>query len=48
MELVKLYARQLVGDIGFPIYEVRGSNFGIMDKCVGKSVYFCCCEGENC
>ena len=27
MELVKLYARQLVVDIGFPIYEVRGSNF---------------------
>ena len=27
MELVQRYARQLVQKIGFPIYEVRGSNF---------------------
>lgn len=27
MRLVKEYARQLVGEIGFPIYEVRGANF---------------------
>jgi threonyl-tRNA synthetase len=27
MRLVKEYARQLVNEIGFPIYEVRGANF---------------------
>ena len=31
MELVQRYARQLVQKIGFPVYEVRGSNFFDMD-----------------
>jgi threonyl-tRNA synthetase len=31
MRLVKDYARQLVGDIGFPLYEVQGSNMFDLD-----------------
>lgn len=31
MRLVKEYARQLVGQIGLPIYEVRGANFFNLD-----------------